>query len=102
MTEDEAIERIAQAMADDRNETEGYIPDHRNAYQAVQFRPEAQIAWNEMKAIARETPRDPVPAWRNDLSIEKARDLMIAGMKREGQNTVPNPAWLNDSGNGRL
>lgn len=59
VTDEQAIERIAQALADDRNETEGYIPDHRNAYTAGQFRCEAQVAWNEVKAMVRESPVRP-------------------------------------------
>ena len=83
MTEEQAIERIAQTICCTS------IFDEHDASAL------AHHVWNEIKAIAREDRHmfGPVPAWRDDMTIEEAKRELLRGMKAEGQNMVRNPAW---------
>lgn len=82
MTEDQAIERIAQRIHE-ANAFNVHAKGTRSLNHDL-----AQAAWNEMKAIARENPAGPVPAWRNMTREEALRERRIRLEPREPYHFV--------------
>lgn len=89
MTEEQAIERIKRAV-------DAISADYPYGGDPMSDKI-AQAAWNEIKTIAREDRHlfGPVPAWRDDMTIEQAIAELLRGVRKQ-------PVIPNDSGTGWL